>query len=71
MPLISSQLEDNLNLDRLNPNSRVSLVWPTDRKNKVKANASSQAVQQDWINVQLLMNSYFKYLQKAQEKRKD
>lgn len=39
-------------------------------KNKIKANSSSQAIQQDWINVQLLMNSYFKYLQKAQEKKK-
>lgn len=35
----------------------------------MKAISSSQAVQQCWINVQLLMNSYFKYLQEAKEKK--
>lgn len=67
--MISSQLEHNLNPDRLNLNSRLFSDQPKDRGRKIKAISSPQAVQQCQINLQLLMNSYFKYLQEAKEKK--
>lgn len=41
------------------------------QKNKRKASSSSQEVQQDQIPVQLLMSSYFRYLQETKERKKE
>lgn len=65
-----------MNLDRLNLNSGGVPVWPTGRKKSemkcnTEANSNAATIQQDQINAHLLMDGYFRYLQRAQARRKD